>query len=70
MIILSCDDVTVFGVVSVTVTEKVKVPVAVGRPEITPVAVFSVNPAGNNPPPVTSAQVYGGLPPVATSGNV
>ena len=57
MVILSCVDVTVVGVVSVTVTLKVKTPVAVGLPEITPVVVFKVNPVGSGPPPVTRAQV-------------
>ena len=40
---------------SVTVTVKVVGPVAVGVPEITPVAVFSVNPGGRLAlPPVTA----------------
>jgi len=40
---------------SVTVTVKVVWPVAVGVPEITPVAVFSVNPGGRLAlPPVTA----------------
>ena len=42
---------------SVTVTVKVVWPVAVGDPEITPVAVFSVNPGGRLAlPPVTAQE--------------
>jgi len=48
-VILSGAEVTVFGVVSVTVTVNEKVPAAVGLPEITPVAVFNVNPGGSGP---------------------
>ena len=55
MVILSCVDVTVVGVVSVTLTVKVKTPVAVGLPEITPVPAFKTNPVGSGP--VTRAQV-------------
>ncbi len=55
MVILSCEDVTVVGVVSVTLTVKVKTPVAVGLPEITPVPAFKTNPVGSGP--VTRAQV-------------
>jgi hypothetical protein len=57
MVILSCVDVTVVGVASVTVTMKVKTPVAVGLPEITPVLPFRVNPVGSGPLPVARAQV-------------
>jgi len=42
---------------SVTVTVKVVWPVAVGVPEITPVAVFSVNPGGRLALPPVTAQV-------------
>jgi len=42
---------------SVTVTVKVVGPVAVGVPEITPVAVFSVNPGGRLALPPVTAQV-------------
>ena len=55
MVILSCEDVTVVGVVSVTLTVKVKTPVAVGLPEITPVPAFKTNPLGSGP--VIRAQV-------------
>ena len=42
---------------SVTVTVKVVGPVAVGVPEITPVAVFSCNPGGRLAlPPVTAQE--------------
>ena len=42
---------------SVTVTVKVVWPVAVGVPEIAPVAVFSVNPGGRLALPPVTAQV-------------
>jgi hypothetical protein len=42
---------------SVTYTVKFDVPLAVGVPEITPVAVFNVRPAGKLPR--VTAQVYG-----------
>ena len=46
-----------FGVASVTLTRKLKIPVAVGLPEITPVLVLRVNPVGSGPLPFTKAQV-------------
>src|SRR5262245_32850537 len=50
---------------AVTVTVKVEVPVAVGVPEIWPVAAAGVGPAGSVP--LAIDQVYGGVPPVAAS---
>jgi hypothetical protein len=50
---------------SVAVTVNVTDPADVGVPEITPVAEFRVNPAGNDP--VVTAQVYGATPPVAVN---
>src|SRR6202011_2139593 len=44
---------------------KFDVPAAVGVPEITPVAVFSVRPAGN--PPI-KVHVIGAVPPLVASG--
>ena len=43
------------------------VPADVGVPEITPVALFSVNPGGSVPLPAVINQEYGVLPPVAAS---
>ena len=48
---------------SVTITVRLKSPVAVGVPEITPVLVFRVKPAGRLP--AEMLQVYGDMPPVA-----
>jgi len=45
-----------------TVAVNAYVPLFGAAPVITPVAGFSVNPAGNAPPVVT--HVYGGIPPV------
>jgi hypothetical protein len=50
---------------SVTLTVKVKVPAAVGVPEINPPALRGLSPVGRAPE--TNAQVYGGAPPVAPS---
>jgi hypothetical protein len=49
---------------SVTVAVKLKVPLAVGVPEIWPVLVESVRPAGRLP--VLIDQAYGAVPPVAS----
>jgi hypothetical protein len=49
---------------SVTVTVKVDVPIVVGVPEISP-AELNDNPAGKLP--VVTANVYGLVPPVATT---
>ena len=58
VIVRLADAVCAFGVSeSVTVTVKVVWPVAVGVPEITPVAVFSVNPRGRLALPPVTAQV-------------
>jgi hypothetical protein len=48
---------------SVTVAVKVNVPTAVGVPEITPVELFSVSPAGSAPEVTLHAQ--GVAPPAA-----
>ena len=48
---------------SVTCTVKEEVPVAVGVPEITPVDVTRVRPAGNVP--ALRLQLYGVVPPLA-----
>ena len=48
---------------SVTVTVKFTVPEAVGVPEIAPVALFKLRPAGKLP--VVTAQEYAWIPPVA-----
>src|SRR4029077_15724441 len=48
---------------SVTSTLKLEVPVAVGVPEITPVLVARVSPAGSVP--FARNHMYGGVPPVA-----
>jgi len=50
---------------SVRVTVKFAIPAVVGVPEMTPVAAASVSPAGSNPALID--QVYGVVPPVATS---
>jgi len=60
--------VTVAGVpaLSVTVTTTLlKVPAAVGVPEIAPVLGLMANPAGNTPPAPT-VKWYGDVPPPAT----
>ena len=48
-----------------SVTSMEKEPAAVGVPEIAPVDVFRVKPAGNVP---TTENVYGAVPPVTVSG--
>jgi hypothetical protein len=48
---------------SVTVMVKLKVPVAVGVPEMTPLDVLSVVPVGSAPE--VTANVYGDVPPCA-----
>src|SRR5215831_19154516 len=48
---------------AVTLTVKPEVPVAVGVPEITPLAGVRVSPAGSVP--LAIDHVYGGVPPVA-----
>jgi hypothetical protein len=54
------------GVVeSVTLTVKLKVPDAVGVPEIEPVEAVKLSPAGNEPE--LMLQMYGVVPPVAAS---
>jgi hypothetical protein len=50
---------------SVTFTVKVEFPVVVGVPLTTPVAEFSVRPAGSEP--ADTKKVYGALPPEAVS---
>jgi len=50
---------------SVTCTVKLDVPTAFGVPLITPVDVFSDNPAGKLPTEI--AQLYGVVPPVAVN---
>ena len=50
---------------SVTSAVNPDAPALVGVPVIAPVAAFSVSPAGSEP--VSSDQVYGGVPPVAVS---
>src|SRR6202453_1953180 len=52
---------------SVTCTVKAELPAAVGVPEITPVEAFSDSPAGSDPAPGTTDQLYGAVPPVAAS---
>lgn len=49
---------------SATVTLNEDVPVPVGVPLMTPVAAFSVKPAGSDPL-LTVQLLYGGIPPVA-----
>jgi hypothetical protein len=49
--------------VSVTVAVKLDVPLVVGVPEITPVPLARLNPAGRLPEVI--AQVYGAAPPLA-----
>ena len=46
-------------------TEKDDAPAADGVPEITPLAAFSVKPAGNDPD--ATVQVYGAVPPLTES---
>src|ERR1700677_5242378 len=53
---------------SVTCTVKADLPAAVAVPEIIPVEAFSDSPAGSDPAPGTTDQVYGAVPPVAASG--
>jgi hypothetical protein len=50
---------------SVTWTVKLKVPMVVGVPEITPVAALSVKPVGSDP--LAIDHVYGEVPPLAAS---
>ena len=50
---------------SVTMAVKLYVPVAVGVPEITPVAALSNRPGGKEPEAID--QLYGGVPPLAAS---
>jgi hypothetical protein len=52
------------GEESCTPITKLKLPAAVGWPEITPEAELRPTPAGNDPP--ATDQEYGGVPPVAT----
>src|SRR5262245_19211955 len=52
-----------FCIPAVTLTVKPEVPVAVGVPEITPLAGVRVSPAGSVP--LAIDHVYGGVPPVA-----
>jgi hypothetical protein len=59
------DFVAVSALASVTLTVKVLVPVPVGVPEITPVVEARASPAGNVPE--VTDQVYGAVPPVATT---
>jgi hypothetical protein len=53
---------------SATITEKVDVPVAVGVPEMIPVAKSNESPGGRLP--LNRLQVYGGLPPDAVKAAV
>ena len=55
--------VAVSRLASVTCTVKLDVPVPVGVPLISPLELFSVSPAGNEP--VLIDQVYGPAPPLA-----
>ena len=48
---------------SLTCTVKLDVPAVAGVPEIAPLALFRVNPAGSDPPLMD--QLYGVLPPLA-----
>ena len=48
---------------SVTCAVKLEVPIAVGVPEMTPVALVSDSPAGSEPLDID--QLYGGVPPLA-----
>ena len=56
--------VSVRAAVSVTLTVNEEVPPVVGVPVIAPVEVFSVSPAGSEPPGSID-QVVGNVPPVA-----
>jgi hypothetical protein len=60
-ILNACVSLTPFA--SVTCTVKLNVPVAVGLPEITPVPLFKLNPAGKLPE--NRLHVSGAVPPVA-----
>ena len=53
------------ALLSVAVTENEETPGVVGVPEISPVEVFKLSPAGNDP--LASANVYGPVPPLAAS---
>jgi hypothetical protein len=58
----------VFVLVSSTSTVKVdETAVVLGVPEITPVFLFNLSPLGKDPIPLTTFQVYGGLPPLAAN---
>ena len=50
---------------SVTVAVKLTLPAVVGVPVMAPVEAFSVSPAGSDPELIEN--VYGGVPPAATS---
>ena len=53
---------------STTCAVKLNVPAVVGVPVIAPVEAFNVNPGGNDP--LMIENVYGGVPPVATSAEL
>ena len=53
---------------STTCAVKLNVPAVVGVPVIAPVEAFNVSPVGNDP--LMIENVYGGVPPVATSAEV
>ena len=59
------DDLALTCEPSVTLTEKVNVPAAVGLPEMMPPWASSVRPVGRVPE--TRLQPYGGCPPLAAS---
>ena len=63
--VILCTWVSVSRLASVTCTVKLAVPLVVGVPLISPVELFSVSPAGNEP--VLMDQVYGPAPPLAVS---
>jgi hypothetical protein len=63
VIVETADFVCTGALLSVTVTVKVDIPLAVGVPEIVPVADPSVSPAGRLPEVMD--QVYGWVPPLA-----
>ena len=65
MIVIDTTAVAVWAVESVTFTAKVKVPAVVGVPEITPPTLSVPSPGGRAPDVI--AQVYAGVPPVATN---
>ncbi len=50
---------------SLTPTVKLKTPTATGVPAMAPLAAFSANPAGKDPPAMD--QVYGVMPPLAVN---